>query len=208
MEPGERLAGLPRNFYQQGLIKTSQSTDQRFSGKGAILAGSCSGTTRTQIEHHEKNKYATFKIEVKQVMYGEMNANVLIEFIENHTDALPLVYSSSAPDEVKLLQKQFGVQAVADALDNLFATTASDLVCLGYERLVIAGGETSSAVAIRLSEQRAEVALHIGREIDPGVPVLSMGTEPALALALKSGNFGGVDFFEKAFSVMSGNDVH
>jgi uncharacterized protein YgbK (DUF1537 family) len=41
-------------------------------------------------------------------------------------------------------------------------------------------------------------ALAIGPQIDPGVPwTVSLG-EPAVALALKSGNFGAPDFFAKA----------
>jgi uncharacterized protein YgbK (DUF1537 family) len=43
-------------------------------------------------------------------------------------------------------------------------------------------------------------ALAIGPEIDPGVPWTVVQGNPALALALKSGNFGGVDFFEKALA--------
>ena len=42
----------------------------------------------------------------------------------------------------------------------------------------------------------------IGKEIDPGVPAtVSVGT-PIISLVLKSGNFGSVDFFEKAFKQM------
>jgi uncharacterized protein YgbK (DUF1537 family) len=42
--------------------------------------------------------------------------------------------------------------------------------------------------------------LQIGAEIDPGVPWTASLDEPRLALALKSGNFGGVDFFTRAFA--------
>ena len=45
-------------------------------------------------------------------------------------------------------------------------------------------------------------ALRIGTQIDPGVPGTVTIGAPALALALKSGNFGGPDFFEKALSAM------
>ena len=46
-------------------------------------------------------------------------------------------------------------------------------------------------------------ALRIGRQIDPGVPwTMSLG-ELAVALALKSGNFGAPDFFLRAFSVLT-----
>jgi uncharacterized protein YgbK (DUF1537 family) len=39
--------------------------------------------------------------------------------------------------------------------------------------------------------------LAIGPEIDPGVPALR-GLDVPVGLALKSGNFGAVDFFSKA----------
>ncbi|MNL78492.1 hypothetical protein D3C87_2048930 [compost metagenome] len=43
-------------------------------------------------------------------------------------------------------------------------------------------------------------ALRIGATIDPGVPwTLGLRDDP-VALALKSGNFGTVDFFEKALA--------
>jgi uncharacterized protein YgbK (DUF1537 family) len=66
-------------------------------------------------------------------------------------------------------------------------------------RFVVAGGETSGAVAEALGVR----ALAIGPEIAPGVPwTVSLGGEPML-LALKSGNFGGPDFFSKAFEVLA-----
>jgi uncharacterized protein YgbK (DUF1537 family) len=65
---------------------------------------------------------------------------------------------------------------------------------------VIAGGETSGAVVKALGVN----LLQIGEQIDPGVPAtVSSGAEP-LALALKSGNFGGRDFFAKALTQMAG----
>jgi uncharacterized protein YgbK (DUF1537 family) len=45
--------------------------------------------------------------------------------------------------------------------------------------------------------------MEIGPEIDPGVPALRViGRD--LALALKSGNFGAPDFFERAPNVLAG----
>ena len=44
--------------------------------------------------------------------------------------------------------------------------------------------------------------LEIGPEIDPGVPALRAGS--GLVLALKSGNFGSVDYFEKAAGILDG----
>ena len=68
-----------------------------------------------------------------------------------------------------------------------------------YCRFLVAGGETSGAVVNRLGVQ----ALFIGPEIDPGVPwTVSIGREEPLALALKSGNFGGDDFFLRAWDLV------
>ena len=47
-------------------------------------------------------------------------------------------------------------------------------------------------------------ALTIGAEIDPGVPVLLSGGDNPVALALKSGNFGTPDFFNKALERLAG----
>jgi uncharacterized protein YgbK (DUF1537 family) len=49
-------------------------------------------------------------------------------------------------------------------------------------------------------------ALRIGPEIAPGVPWTVTEGEPRLCLALKSGNFGGEDFFEKAIAMLPSGD--
>ena len=80
------------------------------------------------------------------------------------------------------------------------AEIARGLVARGVRRLVVAGGETAGAVVQALDV----TGLRIGRQIDPGVPwtVSLPGSDdaPALALALKSGNFGAPDFFLRAFA--------
>jgi uncharacterized protein YgbK (DUF1537 family) len=65
-------------------------------------------------------------------------------------------------------------------------------------RLVVAGGETSGAVVGALGI----TGLMIGAQIDPGVPGCVTIDDPNMALALKSGNFGAEDFFEKALRMM------
>jgi uncharacterized protein YgbK (DUF1537 family) len=61
--------------------------------------------------------------------------------------------------------------------------------------LVVAGGETSGAVVQALGVR----TLRIGPAICAGVPWTSAGERP-LKLALKSGNFGGPDFFAEALA--------
>jgi uncharacterized protein YgbK (DUF1537 family) len=68
----------------------------------------------------------------------------------------------------------------------------------GFGAIISAGGETSGAVVEALNAD----ALEIGPMIDPGVPAIKV-TGQDLVLALKSGNFGAPDFFEKAAKVLS-----
>ena len=61
------------------------------------------------------------------------------------------------------------------------------------------GGETAGAVVAGLGV----TTLDIGPEIAPGVPWTRSIGSPDLALALKSGNFGGPDFFLRAWSLLT-----
>lgn len=88
------------------------------------------------------------------------------------------------------------------------ADIAAALVETGVRRILVAGGETSGAVVSRLGVR----ALRIGETIAPGVPWTETLLNPAqpdaphLALALKSGNFGGEDFFMQALGLLANAD--
>jgi len=185
--------GLPANFIRQGLAVGSAGTAIGAEGPDAILAGSCSGATRGQVDLH-KISHPTLAIDVDKVMSGETTSDDIVAFIRQHHGQAPLAYSSGTPEEVRVLQDRYGREAVAEKLDALFAESARKLVEAGIRRLVVAGGETSGAVVSALDLG----ALTIGQEIDPGVPVLLSGGPQPIALALKSGNFGAPDFFTKA----------
>ena len=193
--------GLPKNFLRETSSKSAGSAFTGIAGPAAILAGSCSGATRGQIEIHAKS-HPSFAINVPGVMSGDVTTQTLLDFFEAHLGQAPLAYSSGSPDDVRAIQGQFGQEAVAEKLDNLFADVARELADRGYKRLVVAGGETSGAVAKAVSEALGSPAMSIGPEIDPGVPVLSVGKSEPIALALKSGNFGAPDFFAKALRMM------
>ncbi|MEL6685613.1 MAG: nucleotide-binding domain containing protein, partial [Pseudomonadota bacterium] len=83
----------------------------------------------------------------------------------------------------------------AAAIEALFAQLAPAIAAKGARRLVVAGGETSGAVVTGLGADR----LTIGPRAAAGVPLVRSGD---MALALKSGNFGGHDFFAAALNLM------
>ncbi len=190
--------GLASNFIASGLAKGARGRFEGISGPEAILAGSCSGATRGQIDVHTRN-HPAMTVSVDDVMSGRTTSNDVVSFIQaNHGNA-PLVYSSGTPEDVAAAQARYGREAVSEKLEGLFADTARKLVDGGVNRLVVAGGETSGAVAQALDLGD----LAIGPEVSPGVPVL-VSRQKGLALALKSGNFGGANFFEEALAALSG----
>lgn len=184
--------GLPTNFGCQADTVSWQPQQ----GKAAILSGSCSSVTRGQIKHHLET-HPSVKIDVAKVIKGQQTPEEIAQWL-SETDGLPLAYSSADPEEVQQLQASFGREESALALETFFGNIAKHLVQLGVTRLLIAGGETSGAVVESLQLD----TLQIGPEIDPGVPALRASDD--LVIALKSGNFGGVDYFEKAANVLGG----
>ena len=88
---------------------------------------------------------------------------------------------------------------IAERLEDRLAEAAGICAELGRTRLVVAGGETSGAVVAKLGV----VCLEIGPEICPGVPWTRALDGRGLALALKSGNFGGPEFFRQAFEALA-----
>lgn len=178
--------GLPANFG----LSPAQVPWQPQSGKAAILSGSCSTATRGQIAHHIAH-HPSLRIEPAEVISGTQTPDAVAQWLAE-ADGLPLAYSSADPQDVAKVQAEFGTDTAAHALETFFGETAKALVQRGVTRILTAGGETSGAVVEALDIR----SLEIGPEIDPGVPALR--ASDTLVIALKSGNFGSVDYFEKA----------
>lgn len=164
------------------------------TGKAAVLSGSCSVTTRGQIAYHVA-RHPSLKINPSDVISGATTPQATAQWLYE-TEGLPLAYSSADPDDVAAVQKAFGREKAAHALETFFGQTAVCLAELGVSRILTAGGETSGAVVEALDFK----TLEIGPEIDPGVPALRASND--LVIALKSGNFGTQDYFEKAAKVL------
>jgi len=193
--------GLPSNFAAAGLVEVSSPAPVARSGPAVILAGSCSRATIEQVGHYEERGRPALRVEPEALMLGAFAVEDALAFVRTYRSEAPLIYSSEAPEVVAERQLVHGRDAVARAVEDFFARLAQRLVLEeGVERLVVAGGETSGAVVSGLAPR----ALRIGPEIDPGVPALDCIGAPSVALALKSGNFGAPDFFERAVLQLGG----
>ena len=136
-----------------------------------------------------------------QVVAGSDEARRALAWASERLKEGPiLIASSSTPDQVAALQARHGRDAAGHAIEQAMADIAEGLVQSGVRRLVVAGGETSGAVVDRLGIP----GFLVGAEIAAGVPVLrAVGAKNGeMLLALKSGNFGGPEFFSDALKLM------
>ncbi|MFY9211424.1 MAG: 3-oxo-tetronate kinase [Aestuariivita sp.] len=186
--------GLPANF---GISAKAQSTWTGEPGKCVILSGSCSIATRGQIAHHKAN-HASLEVSAEALFDGRITSGSAADWLLEQ-EGLPLVYSSADLAIVAQAQARYGREESAAAFEQFFADVARRCTAAGITKLLTAGGETSGAVVEGLSLSQLE----IGPEIDPGVPALRAGK--TLVLALKSGNFGSEDYFEKAAKMLTGH---
>ncbi|HVL59596.1 MAG TPA: 3-oxo-tetronate kinase [Burkholderiaceae bacterium] len=185
--------GLPENFRRAGLLRRAEQPLPALGGRAAVLSGSCSAATRRQVDVYRQRAPSRL-IAAEPLLSGELDAAAIADWVlQQAPEPAPLVYSSADPETVGAAQRRFGADAVANAIERFFGELARRLHAAGVSRQIVAGGETSGAVVQALGLK----ALAIGDEIDPGVPALA-GIDLAVALALKSGNFGADDFFEKA----------
>jgi uncharacterized protein YgbK (DUF1537 family) len=195
--------GLPQNFFAAGLMQPRTDAAQlpAAGGKPAVLAGSCSAATRQQVARMAERHPAHALDPTADPDPARLAAKALTAIAPALEAGKPfLVYSTAEPAQVAAVQAKLGAERAAALVEDALALVAERIVASGVRRLVVAGGETSGAVVKALGVK----ALAIGPQIDPGVPwTTSVGSEPRIALALKSGNFGAPDFFEKALAQSS-----
>ncbi|MBK5540807.1 four-carbon acid sugar kinase family protein [Pseudomonas sp. TH07] len=199
---GSGLAlGLPENFRRAGKLRDFDvSSLPTVAGGEVVLAGSASVATIGQVAAWLEADRPALRINPMALAAGEPVVAQALAFAREHQHTV-LIYATSTPDEVKAVQQQLGVERAGALVENALGEIAKGLRQAGVRRFVIAGGETSGAVVKALGVQ----LLQIGAQIDPGVPATVSGGDEPLALALKSGNFGGRDFFAKALKQLAGD---
>ncbi|GAA4359134.1 four-carbon acid sugar kinase family protein [Variovorax defluvii] len=193
--------GLPANF---GIAPSASAAALPASGGlGAVVSGSCSLATNRQVQAFIAAGRPALAIDPLRIAGGvDVAAEALAWAEPLLKDGPVLVYSTAGSDAVKSVQGQLGVEEAGAMVERTIAAIARGLVERGVRRLVVAGGETSGACVQALGIAQ----MQIGAQIDPGVPWCHAQAEAAggagLHITLKSGNFGGDDFFTKAFTFL------
>jgi 3-dehydrotetronate 4-kinase len=204
MTAGSGLAiGLPAQFGIQPAAEAARLPAA--GGAQAIVSGSCSSATQAQVAAFRQAGGEAFEVAPLRIASG---ADVAAEALAWALPRLPrgpvLVYATAAPEAVREVQHRLGVEAAGAMVEDTLGRVARGLVEHGVAQLVVAGGETSGACVQSLGITQ----MRIGPQIDPGVPWCHAASPAAgaagLHLALKSGNFGGTDFFTRAFATLQG----
>jgi uncharacterized protein YgbK (DUF1537 family) len=171
-------------------------------GARAVVSGSCSAATNAQVAAYIARGGAAFAVDPLQLAAGRSVVEEAMAWASPLLDKGPvLVYATAEPAAVRAVQERLGADKAGTLVECALSRIALGLVEAGVGQLVVAGGETSGACVQALGITQ----LRIGPQIDPGVPWCHAATpaRPAgLHLALKSGNFGGTDFFSRAFELL------
>lgn len=187
-------SGLMENLARKICSKVQKTAVFSASAPGPamILAGSCATATLGQIRHYKHNGGLTVKLDPDAIMSGNQTLEVLTKEMDQHIGQDVLYYSSEEPDQVKQARSRYGTE-ISEIIELLIADLAREGIRRGYSRFIIAGGETSGAVAKALNFQ----SYRIGSSMAPGVPVMIPLINDQVRLVFKSGNFGDHDFFTK-----------
>lgn len=194
---GSGLAiGIARQWAQPGQAK-AQSAGAPQGKKAVVLSGSCSTMTNKQVARY-RQQAAAQAIDVARCINASDRsayASELSLWVEQQSSAelAPLLYATAEPEQLQQTQQQYGVEAASLAVEALFADVVTRLHQQGFNRFIVAGGETSGIVTQALGIR----GFHIGPCISPGVPWVRAIEQP-VSLALKSGNFGDENFFARA----------
>jgi uncharacterized protein YgbK (DUF1537 family) len=191
--------GLPANFARAGKLAGGPADVlPKVGGPCLMLSGSCSAATNAQVARWEEAGGALLRLDPLELAEGAMDAGRAWEWAAARLDELPVLIASTAPpDSVKAAQAKLGAARAAALVEETLAAIALCAREGDVRRFIVGGGETSGAVAAALGVRR----LAVGPQIAPGVPWCATMGERPLALALKSGNFGGETFFADALGL-------
>ncbi len=197
---GSALAApLPVVWQRQGLMPKGAGTNFFVpAGPSIILSGSCSAMTNAQVADYLAAGHPAFRLDPSDLA-AQGHGAALDWLASQPRHATPLVYATAAPAQVKAAQGRLGIEQAGHLVETAMAACAAAARDHGTRRFVIAGGETSGAVANALCITR----LQIGPEIAPGVPwCTAQSAGHDIAITMKSGNFGREGFFAEALGML------
>ena len=193
---GSGLAiGIARAWATQQQNSDAEHAGRPQGDRAVVISGSCSQMTNRQVQAYRQQAPSHEVLVERCLDNTESYAQELCDWVAAHhqSDLAPLLFATADAQQLQAIQQQYGAARSSEAVEKLFAAVTRELKTRGWQRFIVAGGETSGVVAQSLGV----TAFHIGPMISPGVPWVRDIHQP-LSLALKSGNFGDEQFFARA----------
>lgn len=184
---GDRSPGSPRSELEPP------------SAPVAFLSGSCSAATLAQVQRLA-GVVPTRVLDPVALADDPEEVDRLLDWAADQAERGHhlLIHSTASTDLVEQAQARLGRGAAAARVEETFRLVARILADRGVRTFIVAGGETSGAVLQALDIR----SIGFGDDLEPGVP-WTYSIEPGgYTLALKSGNFGGPEFFLKALEAV------
>lgn len=163
-------------------------------GRSVVIAGSCSSQTNAQVAYY-KGKAPSLRIDEGKCLHQKGYAGELALWVlaQDKEGLAPMLYATRNAEELAQTQAMYGKDDVSLMIEKVIGCVTKILAFQGVKNFMVAGGETSGVVATTLGVS----SYLVGPQIDPGVSWVR-SLDGTMHLAFKSGNFGMVDFFEKA----------
>lgn len=187
---------LAELWLKQGLVAKAaphkRDVNERWGS--IILSGSCSAMTNRQVASYLKSGEPAYRLD-PLMLAVDGNDPVVKWLAPQPLHRVPIIYATAEPLSVQHAQQQLGAERAGSLVEEALAACAVAARDHGRRHFVVAGGETAGAVVQALGV----FCVDVGKEIAPGVPwCFARSGEGGIALALKSGNFGGETFFARA----------
>ncbi|GGH83258.1 uncharacterized protein YgbK (DUF1537 family) [Pullulanibacillus pueri] len=197
---------------QQPLSAKEEASSERPSFKKVdqllVVSGSCSPVTEQQLQWALNNGFEGMHLTLQEVIQKGQDA--MQSIVEKATEIVNrgknlIIYTALGPDDPSIKENQQEMIAsgasISDSskiLGSYLGDVAKRIVQeTGIERLVVAGGDTSSYA----TRQLGIYALEMVTSISPGAPLCRCYSHDprldGLELSLKGGQFGSVDYFGK-----------
>lgn len=210
---GHAVAAAHKHSAGANPVNSSERPSFKKVDQLLVVSGSCSPVTEGQLQWAMNNGFEGIHLSLQEVMDEENGQAAMQELVKKATEIIGrgqnvVIYTALGPDDpsIKKNQRQFtdSGSSISDS-SKILGSYLGDVARMviqetGIERLVIAGGDTSSYA----TRQLGVYALEMVASISPGAPLCRCYSDDSridgLELSLKGGQFGSVDYFGKVLN--------
>ncbi|NND05844.1 MAG: four-carbon acid sugar kinase family protein [Saprospiraceae bacterium] len=167
-----------------------------------VVAGSCSPVTAQQVDHAQSIDFAGIKVNMSALISNaahELEKVTQEALINVRNGKHVVVYTADGPDDhhIEMVQNALGQKSGKVIGELLAEVTRAVLAAVENVRVVVCGGDTSGYVSRALKISALETLCPIA----PGAPLCVAHARDAafdgLEIALKGGQNGKYDYFER-----------